>query len=288
MAHNPIEELCDLMPGLEFQSDRAAHIPAEPPRPTNVPSRQQFFPLMKLPTEIRFMIYAIALQQTIDHAISPPFGTPRLLPAPACEQKWSRNPKRISHTFPRLKVTCPPLVGALGLLHTSRALRSESANEFNRLGFSHITALGAREHDLHNDHADLKSGTAQLSMARFSRIPPFKSVRERWVHLATELMEAHLDVRMARKMFWFICLMCHLKLGVQMPGPSTHELRRQVEKFKGVFRSSSSLPGAHRVTCHSIVATAAFSTSSRSKYVWVPLAHKDRLSIRERTMSRIR
>jgi hypothetical protein len=221
MARNPIEELCDLMSGLELQSDRVAPIVAESPRPATLPSCQQSFPLMKLPTEIRYMIYAIALQQTIDDAISPPFGTPRLLPAPACEQKWSRNPKKISHnfSFPGLRTTCPPLVGALGLLHTNRELRSESANEFNRLGYSHITALGAREHNLHNDLADLTSGNAQLSMARFSRIPLFKSVQERWVHLATELAEAYLDVNMAREMFWFICLMCHLKLGVATPGP---------------------------------------------------------------------
>ena len=220
------------MTGIEMQSDRSAPTSTDP---ATLPSSQHTCPLMKLPTEVRFMIYAIALQQTIDHAISPPFGTPRLMPAPACKQKWSRDPTRIRHTFPRSTVKYPPLVGALALLHTSRQLRSESAQEFNRLGHAHTKALGARDRDLHNDLLDLKSGKAQLSMPRFSRLPLFKGVRERWVHLAIEHREAHLDVRMARQMFWFIRLICHITTGTRVSRLSTPELRRQVGILRGLL-----------------------------------------------------
>ena len=49
MAHNPAEELYDLMTGIEMQSDRSAPTPTDP---ATLPSSQQACPLMKLPTEV--------------------------------------------------------------------------------------------------------------------------------------------------------------------------------------------------------------------------------------------
>lgn len=125
--------------GLELKSDTA-----EPPRRSSLPSRQQFFPIMKLPTEVRFMIYAIALEQTIDHAISSPFGTPRLMSAPAFELYRLPNSNLTSLIFPATIVTSPQVVGALAFLHTNRELRSESASEFMRLALTHVRVLGER------------------------------------------------------------------------------------------------------------------------------------------------
>jgi hypothetical protein len=193
MAHNPfeaIEELCDLMPGLELHPGTSAHISAEPPpgRATALPSRQEFFPLMKLPIEVRFMIYEIALQQTLDHAISPPFGTPRLMPAPTCTPRICLSCRKIYHDFPEVHKIILPMVGALALLHTNRELRSECAEEFMRLGPTHVKALKACKDDFFRATPD---DELRYSNSRVPGYPLFK----------IELWEAERDLAMFTMMF---------------------------------------------------------------------------------------
>jgi hypothetical protein len=211
MAHDPIEELCDLMPGLELQSDGVAPVHAEPPPPrsttlaselqsntaapihvepprrTALSSRQQFFPFLKLPTEVRFIIYEIALQQTVDHAISPPFGTPRLMPAPVLTQDRSPDiPINLANA------KCPPLIGALALVHTNREVRSESAKELMRLTLIHVGEVRRTScQSLQNE-------------ARFLELPLFKGVQERWDDVSIERWQALQDFAVVVKMYRFL------------------------------------------------------------------------------------
>lgn len=87
---------------------------------------------MELPTEIRFTIYELALQQTIDNIVCPPFGTARLMPAPPCKRVRPAGSSNVNYLFKETEeyVRCPPIVGALALLHTNREIRSESADDF--------------------------------------------------------------------------------------------------------------------------------------------------------------
>lgn len=144
------------------------------------------------------MIYEIALQQTIDHMISPPFSTPRLMPAPICLEV---TPTCCS--FELVEAKFPPPVGALALLHTSRKVRSESTDEFMRLLATHVEALTKRTNSLIGDDHRLKN-------PRFERLPLFKDVEERKVESAAEHWEAVQDQRVALKMYAYVCI---VKLG---------------------------------------------------------------------------
>ena len=208
MAHNPIEELCDLMSRLELHAAAPALITSvEPPgSATTFFSRQQFFPIMKLPTEVRCMIYEISLQQTIDDIISPPFGIPRLMPAPVCLEVAPTY-----YVFERVEAKFPPSVGALALLHTSREVRSESTGELIRLLAAHVKALTKHATSFRDDDYNLKE-------PRFAKLPLFKSHEERRVEAAAEYWEALQDQRVALKMYAYVCIvkLGHLrKMGVE-------------------------------------------------------------------------
>jgi hypothetical protein len=196
MAHNSIEELCDLMPGLELQSDRFALIPAEPPRPTTLFSPQQFSHFMGLPVEVRFMIYEIALQQTIDRAIFPPFGAPKLMPpVKDAERNFGEHMK------------CPPIVGALALLHTNRELRSESADELMRLALVHVKFLKIRAAAIFTDDSE---SLREIFHAHASKMPLFMGRMERAIQVGVELWETYRDLKVGAKMY---CLVSNIRLG---------------------------------------------------------------------------
>jgi hypothetical protein len=54
---------------------------------------------MGLPTEIQLMIYGLALQQTIDNIVCPPFGTARLMPAPPCKRIRPAGSSSLNYLF---------------------------------------------------------------------------------------------------------------------------------------------------------------------------------------------
>jgi hypothetical protein len=224
MAHNSIEELCDLMPGLELQSDRvapvhteppppprpttllselqsdrAAPVHAEPPRRTTLPSRQQTFPFLKLPTEVRFMIYDIALQHIIDDAINPSFGAQRLM------HMTPDFPLDLNSSGFEERCKCPPVLGALALLHTNRELRSESADELVRLAFAQVQAITSRASLLFGPKADRD----QDRMSRESKQPLFKSQLERSVAVLNEQIETVQGVRVVERVYSLVCLVKH-------------------------------------------------------------------------------
>jgi hypothetical protein len=228
MAHNSIEELCDLMPGLQLQSGRVAPIhtepPPPPPRPTTLlselqsnravpvhveppcPSPEDFFPFMKLPTEVRFMIYDIALQQIVDHAISPSFGTPRLMPTPVITKGSHPDiPVNLANA------KCPPLLGALALLPTNRELRSESAKELVRLTLTQGRITKTRCEDFQYE-------------ARYLELPLFKSVEERHEDVFIELWQAVQDFEMVMKMYHFLCRVTYEGIEHKYDSFTTHNI----------------------------------------------------------------
>ena len=144
------------------------------------------------------MVYETALQQTIDQAISPPFGTPRFMPAPDI----FRNDLSV---LPEGCRKCPPVLGPLALLHTNRELRSESADELLRLSFAHVRVMKARARPLLSTPEDC----ARIRKSRFSRLPLFKSVQERWDDVKTEICHIFQDLMVAKEIYRLVCLVKH-------------------------------------------------------------------------------
>jgi hypothetical protein len=234
MARNPIEELCDLMPGLELQSDRAAPFHTEPPRPTTLSSRQQVFPLMKLPTEVRFMIYAYALQQTIDRAIFPPFGTPKLMPPPVPRHVTPLDSREPPLGFDKEHIRCPPIVGALALLHTNRELRSESADELMQLALGHVQLLKIRAAIIFED----VPGVIEIVEARFQKMLFFKSGLERAIEACAEYWELFRDLKVGAKMY---CLVSNVRHGTTGMDKSGSEYEEAMVKTGNLLRAAVGL-----------------------------------------------
>lgn len=186
---------------------------------------------MELPTEIRFTIYELALQQTIDNIVCPPFGTARLMPAPPCKRVRPAGSSNVNYLFKETEeyVRCPPIVGALALLHTNREIRSESADEFMRLADAHVQALSERKMDLIEAIPDV----LQLKMSRFLRQPLFKTVEERWNETAFEYWEAFQDQRVAMKVY---CLICHVAIGTMRRYRFDPEFKKNVQKVIELVR----------------------------------------------------
>jgi len=287
MAHNSIEELCDLMPGLELQSDRVAPVHTEPPPPprpttllselqsgrvapvhtepprrTTLPSPEDFFPFMKLPTEVRFMIHDIALQQTVSHAIFPPFGTPKVEPPVVMQSPYIVGVTK-----------CPPIVGALALLHTNRELRSESADELMRLALAHVHGL--RTHaflitDTERDdyHQDFDS--------RFLKTSLFKSVHERLDDVVSEQWETYQDFLMAVRMYELVCLVKH---GLYRLDKSGREFEHTSWKIENLLRVAAGvfprkdwygdvMSRPHEGHMHRVARSAHRAASESQVFLW--------------------
>ena len=226
------------MPGLELHPSAPAPTPIEPPgRAAPHPTRQQSFPFMQLPTEVRFMIYEIALQQTIDHAISQPFGTPRLLPAKARKKpKWNPNTNTWFFWFCKSRIKTPPLIGVLAFLRTNRKLRSEFADELVRLIRNHVKALCDHSNTLYHRTSD---GDRVFPTGWFSRLPLFKTELERGIQYLSEYREARMDVKMVGRMF---VLACYVKHGIMRIDLSDLEFRTRMQKVRDLQKEVVLLP----------------------------------------------
>lgn len=78
---------------------------------------EQQSPLLRLPSEIRLMIYAFALENTIDAV------------------------RAVSFLKDMSTTPCPPIHGALALLHTNSLIRSKSSDAMEFLAKAHFDHL---------------------------------------------------------------------------------------------------------------------------------------------------
>lgn len=79
------------------------------------PEQEKDSPLLRLPSELRLAIYDFALQDTLDDTIAQDKASSRL------DRTSEDNPEPL------------PFIGALAILHTSRALRTEGADTMRSL-----------------------------------------------------------------------------------------------------------------------------------------------------------
>lgn len=145
---------------------------------------QPYFPIMKLPVELRLKIYDFALQDTVDSVVSPPFNTLKKA------GRSLRPPLEDLYLGTRTLgyAKCPPIVGALALLHTNRAIRSETADTMNWLGVAHFRALEARRNK-HNCLSD------EFRLTRIPKFLTFKESIEREFLIQLEMAEDQEVVR---------------------------------------------------------------------------------------------
>lgn len=176
-----IDDLCPLLAAVALGPSRNLRAHAQQPSSDASPKA---FPLMDLPTELRLYVYEFALQDTLNSIVAPPFGKPK----PGRSKRPLSAGPGSSFVSPNEYVRCFPLVGALALLHTSREVRAETTDAFERWASAHRDMLEVREDCI------LK-GCLQERMAR---VPPFKSFLERLHEASFEWREALEDTYVAK------------------------------------------------------------------------------------------
>jgi hypothetical protein len=178
------------------------------------------------------MIYDITLQQIIDQAISPAFGTPRLMPNPAStpDLPISLDDRRLEE-----RCKCPPVLGALALLHTNRELRSESADELVRLAFAHVQSTRTHAAPLFGQKADLD----QDRNSRMLKTSLFKSRHEQTLDVLYGQIETYQDVKVAERVYSLACLVKH---GLYSQDLSERGFDHTMWKIENLLRVAASLP----------------------------------------------
>lgn len=160
MAVDLVDELCHRLTALPLTT--TATLSQQHPLLSEPSLQQTFFPLMRLPVELRLKIYDFAYQDTINSIVAPPFGTSKAAGRPLRPPLEDFKQQRLAIDY----VKCPPIVGALALLDTGRSNRLETTDAFKWLSVAHVKALEARHRRYHSLAPHERLAQTPLFMSR--------------------------------------------------------------------------------------------------------------------------